>query len=56
VLVWGRDGDLALNDFEEGEVGFTEAGAAFDEYGMARSDLTDSLGDHVDQDWVIFND
>ena len=23
---------------------------------MTRCDLTDSLGDHIDQDWVIFDD
>jgi len=56
VLAWGGDGDLALNDFKEGEVGLTEAWAALDEHGVARDDLTDSLGDHIDQDGVIFDD
>ena len=56
ALVDGGDGDLALNDFKEGEVGFTEAWTALDENGMARRDLTDSLGDHIDQDGVIFDD
>jgi len=56
VLARGGDGDLALNDFKEGEVGLTETRAALDEHGMARDDLTDSLGDHIDQDGVIFDD
>jgi hypothetical protein len=56
VLVRSGDGDLALDDFHEGKVGFTQAGTALDEHGVTRSDLTDSLGDHVDQNGVIFND
>ena len=49
------DGDLALDDFEEGEVGFTQTGTALDEDRTTQGDLTDSFGDHVDQDGRIFD-
>lgn len=42
--------DLALNDFEEGEIGITKARTAFDEGGTAGSDLTHSFGNEIDKD------
>ena len=32
----GLHGDLALDDFQEGEIGLAQAGAAFDESNVAR--------------------
>lgn len=56
VVVEVGDGDLALDDFEEGEISLTQTWATLDERRTALSDLAHALGDHVDKDGRVFDD
>ena len=51
-----RDLDFALDDFQQGDIGFTETRTALDERGTAAVELLDALRDHVDQDGRVFDD
>ncbi len=52
----GLHADLTLDDLKECEISFAKTGAALHEWRTALGELTDSFGDEVDQNGVIFDD
>jgi GDPmannose 4,6-dehydratase len=52
----GLHGDFALNDFQQSEIGLTQAGPAIYQRRMTLGDLADALRDHIDEDGRVFDD
>lgn len=55
VVVDVKRGNFTLNDFKEGKVGITQAGAAIHEGRTTGGDLAHPLGDEIDQDRIFFD-
>src|SRR4051794_31667930 len=50
------EGQLTRNDFLERDIGQRSAGAGFDQGTMSETELTDTLGNDVDQELLIRDD